>query len=305
RADSRGDRGSLARRLVAAAARRSGAADPAGVARAPDAADRLPRHRRVSRAVPTACSGASRGGRSRRGRNSRTGRRCGGRDAPASSEDSVVRTAARLVGFLADARLPEPVTQATLTAAGATIVLTPFESPDAGAMLLTAVVSRASLAWLERLCRIAAREVQLGAGNGKHNGPRSEAGAGLELRAANVPAAVRDLAGSLTAFGPVSPTLLRDHAGALSACLFLPSSLDALPLARFARDLHLALEGAEVGPVTSVILKLGAHRLVLRAMDGASGSVTMLVGVGRIDRPGLARIELDRAATRLDALVRS
>ena len=78
--------------------------------------------------------------------------------APAISEDSVVRTAARLVGFLADARLPEPVTQATLTAAGATIVLTPFESPDAGAMLLTAVVSRASLAWLERLCRIAARE---------------------------------------------------------------------------------------------------------------------------------------------------
>ena len=225
--------------------------------------------------------------------------------APTISEDSVVRTAARLVPFLADTRLPEPVTQATLTAAGATIVLTPFESPDAGAILLTAVVSRASLAWLERLCRIAAREVQLGAGNGKHNGSRSEAGAGIELRAANVPAAVRDLAGSLTAFGPVSPTLLRDHAGALSACLFLPSALDALPLARFARDLHLALEGAEVGPVTSVILKLGAHRLVLRAMDGASGSVTMLVGVGRIDRPGLARIELDRAATRLGALVRS
>src|SRR5207245_4194524 len=107
---------------------------------------------------------------------------------PAFSEHSVARTAARLVGSLADARLPEPVTQATLTAAGATIVLPPFESPDAGAMLLTAVVSRASLAWLERLCRIAAREVQLGAGNGKHNGSRSEAGAGIELRAANVPA---------------------------------------------------------------------------------------------------------------------
>jgi hypothetical protein len=29
----------------------------------------------------------------------------------------------------------------------------------------------------------------------------------------------------------------------------------------------------------------------------------MLVGGGRIDRPGLARIELDRAATRLGALV--
>ncbi len=225
--------------------------------------------------------------------------------APTLSEDSVVRTAARLVPFLADARLPEPVTQATLTAAEATVVLTPFESLDAGAILLTAVASRASLAWLERLSRTAAREAQLGTGNGKHAGPRSEPGAGIELRAANVPAAVRELAGSLTAFGPVSPTLLCDHAGALSACLFLPSSLDALPIARFARDLHLALEGAEVGRVASVILKLGAHRLVLRATDGASGSVTMLVGVGRIDRPGLARIEFDRAATRLGALVRS
>ncbi len=225
--------------------------------------------------------------------------------APTLSEDAVARTAARLVPFLADARLPEPVTQATLTAAEATVVLTPFESPDAGAILLTAVASRASLAWLERLSRTAVREAQLGTGNGKHTEPRSEPGARIELRAANVPAAVRELAGSLTAFGPVSPTLLCDHAGALSACLFLPSSLDALPLARFARDLHLALEGAEVGRMVSVVLKLGAHRLVLRAMDGVSGSVTMLVGVGRIDRPGLARIELDRAATRLGALVRS
>jgi hypothetical protein len=116
---------------------------------------------------------------------------------------------------------------------------------------------------------------------------------------------VRELAGSLTAFGPVAPTLLRDQAGELSACLFLPSSLDALPLARFARDLHLALEDAEVGRVASVILKLGGHRLVLRTIDGVSGSVTMLVGVGRVERPGLARIELDRAASRLGALVRS
>ena len=225
--------------------------------------------------------------------------------APTLSEESVVRTASRIVPFLADTRLPEPVTQATVTAAEATVVLTPLGSRDAGAILLTAVASRASLAWLERLSRTAAREAQLGTGNGKHAGPPREPGAGSELRTANVPAAVRELAGSLTAFGPVAPTLLRDHAGGLSAYLFLPSSLDALPLARFARDLHLALDGAEVGRVASVTLKFGAHRLVLRAMDGAPGSVTMLVGVGRIDRPGLARIELDRAATRLGALVRS
>jgi len=225
--------------------------------------------------------------------------------APPLSEDSVVRAASRIVPFLADARLPEPVTQVTVTAAEATVVLTPLGPRDAGAILLTAVASRASLAWLERLSLTAAREAQLETGNGKHAGPPRELGAGSELRTVNVPTAVRELAGSLTAFGPVAPTLVRDHAGALSAYLFLPSSLDALPLARFACDLHLALDGAEVGRVASVTLKFGAHRLVLRPMDGAAGSVTMLVGVGRIDRPGLARIELDRAATRLGALVRS
>jgi hypothetical protein len=223
--------------------------------------------------------------------------------APALGEDSVVRTASRIVPFLGDPRLPEVVTQATLTAAQATLVLTPFGSNGAGAMLLTAVASRASLAWLERLSRTAARDAQLGAGNGRHSGRPNDPGSGIELRAASVPATVREVAGSLTAFGAVAPTLLRDHAGALSACLFLPRSLDALPLARFARDLHLALDGAEIGPITSVILKLGAHRLVLRALNGASGHVTMLMGVGRVDRPGLARIELDRAASRLGPLV--
>jgi hypothetical protein len=223
--------------------------------------------------------------------------------APTLSEDSVVRAAARIVPFLGDRRLPEPVTQATLTAAPATVVVTPFGSPGAGAILLTAVASRGSLAWLERLSRTAAREAQLGAANGRHSGPSSDPGSGIELRATSVPAAVREVAGSLTAFGPVAPTLLRDHGGALSACLFLPRSLDALPLARFARDLHLALDGAEIGAITSVILKLGTHRLVLRALSGASGHVTMLMGVGRVDRPGLARIELDRAASRLGALM--
>jgi hypothetical protein len=224
--------------------------------------------------------------------------------APTLSEDSVVRTAMRIVPFLSDARLPEPVTQATLTAAGTTIVLTPFGSADAGrALLVTAVASRAGLAWLERLSRTAAREAQIEAGNGKHTGPENDSGAGPELRAAIVPPGVRELADSLTAFGTVAPTLLRDRTGALSACLFLPTSLDAVSLARFARDLHAALEGTEIGRIASVILKLGSHRVVLRAMDGVSGTVTILVGGGRIDRPGLARIELDRAATRLGALV--
>ena len=226
--------------------------------------------------------------------------------APTLSEEAVVQTAARIVPFLTDARLPEPVTQATLTAAGATVVLTPFGSPaGGGALLATAIASRASLAWLERVSRMAARESQSETGRGTRSGPEADSNADIELRTTAVPTAVRELAGALTAFGPVAPTLLRDRAGLLSACLFLPSSLDALPLAQFARDLYGALGGAEIGRVASVILKLGARRVILRSMDGESGNVTMLVGVGRIDRPGLARIELDRAATRLAALVGS
>src|SRR5881296_2085420 len=92
--------------------------------------------------------------------------------APTLREDSVARTAARVVPFLADARLSDPVAQATLTGAEATIVLTPFGSSGAGgALLVTAVRSRASLAWLERLSRSAAGEARVPAENGGHSSP--------------------------------------------------------------------------------------------------------------------------------------
>jgi len=226
--------------------------------------------------------------------------------APPLREESIVRAALRMRPFLADARLSAPAAQATLVGREATIVLTPFGSSEGGgALLVAAVASRSSLAWLEHLSRSAvgaARTTEWSDAKSAGNGRASRK---PELHVARVPSTVRELADSLTAFGPVAPTLLRDRAGSLSALLFLPASLEALPLARFARELHGALEDAEIGRVASVILKLGAHRLVLRAVDGVSGNVTMLVGVGRIDRPGLARIELDRAAARLGALVRS
>src|SRR5262245_34197983 len=225
--------------------------------------------------------------------------------APTLSEDAVVKTATRVVPFLSDARLPGRVIQATLTAPGATLVLTPFGSANAGgSLLVTAIASRASLAWFERLSRTVAGQTQVDAGDGRRSALEDNHGSATELRSASVPAAVLELASSLTAFGPVTPTLLSDE-DALSTYLFLPSAIDALPLARFARDVNGAVEGAAIGQVASVLLNLATHRMVLRAIDGASGRVTMLVGVGRIDRPGLARIELERAATRLEDLVRS
>jgi hypothetical protein len=215
------------------------------------------------------------------------------------SEDAVVGTAVRVAPFLTDARLSEPVTQATLTGLEAAIVLTPFGSPDTGALLVTAVASRASLAWLERLSRSAAGGPRVIVQNGAHtlDGHREE----TALRATVVPSSVRELAGLLTAFGPVAPTVVRDAGGSFRVCLFLPGSLEALPLAQFARDLCGALEKAEIGRVASVILRLGTHRLILRSVESASGHATILVVGGPVARPGLARIELDRAATRLGA----
>lgn len=223
--------------------------------------------------------------------------------APPLREESIVRAALRMRPFLADARLSAPAAQATLVGREATIVLTPFGSSEGGgALLVAAVASRSSLAWLEHLSRSAvgaARASERSEAKSARNGSASRKPG---LHVARVPSSVRELADSLTAFGPVAPTVLRDGEGSLSACLFLPHSVEAVPLAELARELYAALAEAEIGPVTSVTLRLGEHRIVLRTVNAASVPPTMLVGGGPIDRPGLARIELERAAERLGAL---
>jgi hypothetical protein len=50
-----------------------------------------------------------------------------------------------------------------------------------------------------------------------------------------------------------------------------------------------------------VIFRVGTRRLLLRAVDGARGTV-LVAGGGPVDRPGMARLELERAATRLSQL---
>ena len=223
--------------------------------------------------------------------------------APPLREESIVGAALRVRPFLADPRLSAPAAQATLVGREATIVLTPFGSSDAdGALLVAAVASRSSLAWLERLSRSAVGDARTTERSETHSGRNGRTAGKPGLHVARVPSPVRELADSLTAFGPVAPTVLRDGEGSLSACLFLPPSVEAVPLAELARDLYAALDGAEIGPVTSVTLRLGEHRIVLRTLTGTSVLPTMLVGGGPIDRPGLARIELERAAERLGAL---
>jgi hypothetical protein len=213
--------------------------------------------------------------------------------APILSDDAVVATALQVVPCLSDPRLPELVSQATLASAEATIVLTPFGSPGRDALLVAAVASRGSLARLERLSRRAAGEPPSEARNEARAPERP--GSGHELRAGAVPPFMRELAGSLTAYGPVAPAVLRDAAGGFRVCLFGPRGLEPASLAQVARDLFAALEGTKIGPVTSVILRLGTSRLVVRALGSSGGQTTLLVVVGSTARPGLARLELERA----------
>lgn len=213
--------------------------------------------------------------------------------APTLPGDVVVATALRVLPWLSDPRLPEPVSQVTLAAAEATIVLTPFGSPGSDALLVAAVASRASLARLERLSRSAAGEPPSAARNGTRVPEGSDPA--RELRATVVPPSIRELASSLTAFGPVAPAMLRDAADLFRVCLFGPGALEPAPLAQLARDLFGALEGTTIGPVTSVVVRLGTYRLVVRALGSSAGQTTILVAVGSTARPGLARIELERA----------
>ena len=214
--------------------------------------------------------------------------------APTLSDDAVVAAALRVAPWLFNPRLPERVSQATLAASETTIVLTPFESIRGDALLVAAVASRGSLAWLERLSRSAAGELPSVTRNGAQ--APEDSNPARELRPAVVPPSIRELASFFTSVGPLAPAVLCDVAGVFRVCLFAPGALEPGPLARLARDLFVTLEGTKIEPVSSVTLRLETHRLVVRALGSSGGQTTLLAVVGSMARPGLTRLALERAA---------
>jgi hypothetical protein len=221
---------------------------------------------------------------------------------PGLDLDAVSATAVRVLPFLVDPRLPHAMSQATVRASLASLVVTPQAACERGSAILAAGVAHgAPLAMVERASlRAVGTEEQ-----GEDPGPPPRTPARLaddELRTAAVPANVRAVAGSLRAFGPVTPAVLRDPAGTLLMYLFLPSHVDPRPMAGFARELRRQCAGASLGAVSSVIARVGHQRLVVWELEATRGSGSVLVALGAVDRPGLARIELERAALRLAAL---
>jgi virulence-associated protein VagC len=214
--------------------------------------------------------------------------------AASRARADVVDAASRALPFLADARLPAPAEQLTVRSEDAALVLTPLGGDTA---LATVPASNASLALLERLALRAAVEA------GRNGGERPATGPGAdELRDVDVPEHVRALAGSLHAFGPVTPSLLRDADGTL-VYLFLPAEMDARPLGAFARALARALDGSALGGMSAATVRFGTQCLVIQVVAGSVARTTLLVtGGGPVARPGLARLELERAGLRLGTL---
>jgi len=221
--------------------------------------------------------------------------------SPELAADAVVESAAMLAPLLDDRRLPAPASQATVRGAQGAIVLTPLGVlAESAPLLAVAVAPGAPLAYLER---VALRAVEAGALNGRRSNSMNGYGdGGDDLRDTTVPSHVRTLGESFRAFGKVVPTVLQDRSSSLICYMFLAPGLAARPLAHYARALREAMRGSALGPLESFILRMGEDRLVVREVDAGRGAAALLVaGGGPVDRLGLARLELERAVTRLGA----
>jgi len=221
--------------------------------------------------------------------------------SPELAADAVVESAAMLAPLLDDRRLPAPASQATVRGAQGAIVLTPLGVlAESAPLLAVAVAPGAPLAYLER---VALRAVEAGALNGRRSNSMNGYGdGGDDLRDTTVPSHVRTLGESFRAFGKVVPTVLQDRSSSLTCYMFLAPGLAARPLAHYARALREAMRGSALGPLESFILRMGENRLVVREVDAGRGAAALLVaGGGPVDRLGLARLELERAVTRLGA----
>lgn len=124
--------------------------------------------------------------------------------------------------------------------------------------------------------------------------------------AAPSPPAAAAAAEDLEAFGTLTALSYREPAsGALIHC-FVPPGASAAELAPFAWELAQAMaQGPQAGPLGSfhsAVLRSGRERLEIRRLPSAAGPAPVLV-VGGADtaRPGLARLQVERAAARLSA----
>ncbi len=217
--------------------------------------------------------------------------------------ETLASTAGTLSALLA-AHAPWPVEQVTLRAVGGALVLTPVDSSWAtGAVIAVGLRSGGSLARLEMLARRAAAGHAVSEATGHAHRPPD--GTGLpRLEPESGPVSGAEVAEALDAFGELTVTSFRDvERDALVHC-FLPPGAAAAPLAAFGCALVSAMSAESpaggFGSFHSAVLRSGTKRLEVRRLPSAAGAAAvLLVGGADTGRPGLARLQVERAAARL------
>lgn len=216
---------------------------------------------------------------------------------------AVASAAGRLSHHIGQGGALAPIEQATFRGAGGMLVLTPVGSGwSSGAILAIGTRSGGALARLEMLARRAARDHEAGGADG----PVQAAAPPARLDAVDTPPSMAAIATELTTFGPLAAQSYREAAsGAVVHCLVAPSQ-PAAELASFAWNLAQAMMQSSpadaFGAFHSAVLRAGSTRVEVRRLSSRAG-LALVLAVGGIDtgRPGLGRLQIERAAARLGA----
>ena len=227
---------------------------------------------------------------------------------PRLRESVVTSMAFRALALLAEAPTAQAITQVTLRGAAGALVVTPLGGrPGSGPVLAVALPQRGALALLEILALRVAGEYR--AAHAAGAAPPATAGtpAGT-FREVPVPARVGALVRSRASGESLRPISLEN--GSLTLHLLLDPGADAERLGRLASDLYrlveLEAEPGGVGPLQSVVVRLGSQRVVVQPVAPEGGRSTLLVAATpAADRPGLTRLQLERVAGRLGGALSS
>jgi hypothetical protein len=219
--------------------------------------------------------------------------------SPAVAQETAVAAAGLALPLLMDRRLPGPVDQLTLRGPETALVLTPLGGPhERGPILAAAAPRGGALALLEILCRRAAADRAR-----RPAAPAHEVvpAGGHGLAPAPVPSRAAGLTASLTAFGDVTASVLRDAESEAVFYFFLPAGGDVPAVGAFAQDLQAVMrKAAGSGAVfRTAILRSGDTLLVIQPEEIGHGRSIVIVAGGSVTRPGLAYRQVERAAATL------
>ena len=217
--------------------------------------------------------------------------------APRVAPEIAVAGAGLALPLFTERLAPWSIDQITFRGPETALVLTAVGSPGDRRVLAAAVPRGGGLALLEILCRRAAGDH----GDGAIRASIGEGQPGSRSLAATSAERVAALTSSLTAFGGVTASALRDIGGEGLLYLFLPAGADVAGIGALAQDVEAIMrKAAGSGAVfRTAVLRSGRTLLVVQPEEVAHGRSIIVVAGGEVSRPGLAYRQLERVTAAL------